>query len=302
MHTVYVIGSVNMDLVIGAARFPKLGETIRGGNFMTNPGGKGANQAVAAARAGANVRFCGKVGDDHFGSLLLGGLRGYGVDVGAAEVCPSVSSGIASITVIGGDNCIILDGGANALVDEAYVDACLQSAQNGDVLLLQQEIPLPSVRHALRRGREKGMITILNPAPAEGCDLVSLAFADYVLPNETEAAAIAGCADAEQAAAKLAAYGCTPIVTLGGAGCLLYEGGKAERIPCPKVRAVDTTAAGDTLCGSLAARLSMGDALRPALRYALAAASLAVTRRGAQQSVPTAQEVAAFLRERGETL
>ena len=294
MHNVYVLGSINMDLVINASRRPKAGETVRGENFFTNSGGKGANQAVASARAGANTYFCGYVGNDFFGDNLKKDLEKYGVRTDYTRQAES-GSGVAVITVAEGNNTIVLHAGANALVDIPFAKRCLENAAEGDVLLLQQEIPIPTVSFALAEAKRRGMRTLLNPAPAQGSDLSSFAYADLIIPNETEAMEITGEHSCEAAAEKLAETGGTGVVTMGGEGVLLCARGGIQKIPCPKVRAVDTTAAGDTLCGSLAARLCRGEKLQEALRYAVFAASLAVTRRGAQQSVPAEEEVLRFL-------
>lgn len=294
MNRVFVIGSANMDLVIGAPRLPEMGETIHGDNFFTNPGGKGANQAVAAARAGAKTYFCGLVGEDLYGDTLADELKNSGVDISLLGRVRGCSSGVAVITVVQGDNCIVLDGGANMRVAEKNIDDYLKEAHGGDVLLIQQEIPSKTVVYALKKGKGKGMLTLLNPAPAQNFDKEALRFADIVLPNETEAAELSGGAEYSEAAEILAENGCTVIVTLGAQGCYIFADGRGAGIACPKVKAADTTAAGDTFCGYLAARLAEGRSLEKAVGDALAAASLAVTRRGAQKSIPFADEVEQF--------
>ena len=204
-------------------------------------------------------------------------------------------SGVAVITVVDGDNCIVLGAGANANMDISKAEQCLREAEAGDILLAQLEIDSDAVLFALRRAKEKGMTTILNPAPAKGFRAEFLPYVDYLVPNETETMELSGRENFEEAVDALCGKVKTIIVTLGGQGCLYCKGGERIRIPCPKVRAVDTTAAGDTFCGALAARLSAGEDERAAVSYALAAASLAVTKQGAQRSIPFEREVREFL-------
>lgn len=298
MQKVYVIGSINMDLVINSDRFPEQGETVGGNGFFTNPGGKGANQAVASAKAGAKTYFCGCIGDDSFGETLLQGLKSYGVDCEFVQERKNCTSGIAVITVVCSDNRIILNSGANGTVDVAFVNKSLYNAEAGDILLVQQEIDMLSVLAALKIAKNKGMVTILNPAPAKNkADEELLKLCDYIVPNETEAQIMTGQKDFGIAVQKLGKYGSKVIITLGSQGCLYYDGKSAYRMECTQVNAVDTTAAGDTLCGSLAACLSLGETPENALKYALYAASLAVTKKGAQQSVPDKQDVLNFIEQ-----
>ena len=295
MKRVYIIGSINMDMVIAASRLPQMGETIHGGEIFTNPGGKGANQAVAAQKLGGNVRFCARVGEDEFGEALIKRLQSYGVSTENVRPVPGVSSGVAAITVVGGDNCIVLGAGANAQIDEGAAEEFLQSAEAGDLLLTQLEIGAPAVLAALRCAKQKGMITVLNPAPAQGFREEYLQYVDILIPNETEAQTLGGGSDPEAGIAALCSRVPTVIVTLGGSGCMLCTGKERTVIPCPKVKVVDTTAAGDTFCGALCARLSRGESLKQAIPFALHAASLTVSRNGAQQSIPCEQEVLKFM-------
>lgn len=297
MKKVFIVGSINMDLVIASDRLPLMGETIHGRDFFTNPGGKGANQAVAVQKSGGDARFCACVGNDDFGDILIGGLKACGVDT-RFVTRENAPSGVAVITVVDGDNCIVLGAGANAHMDISKAERCLCEADAGDILLVQLEIDSDAVLFALRRAKEKGMTTILNPAPAKGFRAEFLPYVDYLVPNETETAELSGRENFEEAVDALCGKVKTLIVTLGGQGCLYCKGGERIRIPCPKVRAVDTTAAGDTFCGALAARLSAGEDERAAVSYALAAASLAVTKQGAQQSIPFERKVREFLEKR----
>lgn len=294
---IYVLGSINMDMVARVPHMPVGGETLTADKYYVNPGGKGANQAVAVQKSGGDARFCACVGNDDFGDILIGGLKACGVDTRfvTREDAPS---GVAVITVVDGDNCIVLGAGANAHMDISKAEQCLREAEVGDILLVQLEIDSDAVLFALRRAKEKGMTTILNPAPAKGFRAEFLPYVDYLVPNETETAELSGRENFEEAVDALCGKVKTLIVTLGGQGCLYCKGGERIRVPCPKVRVVDTTAAGDTFCGALAARLSAREDERAAVSYALAAASLAVTKQGAQQSIPFEREVREFLEKR----
>ncbi|MCM2459962.1 ribokinase [Pseudomonas sp. CG7] len=298
---VVVIGSLNMDLVTRAPRLPRGGETLIGQSFATIPGGKGANQAVAAARLGAQVSMVGCVGSDAYGEQLRGALLVEGIDCQAVRVVED-SSGVALIVVDdNSQNAIVIVAGANgALTAEVLdsVDAVLQSA---DVIICQLEVPDATVGHALKRGRELGKIVILNPAPASRALPADwYACVDYLIPNESEAAVLSGLAvesleTAEAAAAHLIAAGAGKvIVTLGAQGLMFANGASFEHFPAPRVKAVDTTAAGDTFVGGFAAALAGGKNEVEAIRFGQAAAALSVTRSGAQPSIPTLLDVQAF--------
>ncbi len=293
MKKIFIVGSINTDLTIRAPYLPKRGETLTGDGFLIAQGGKGANQAVAAARLGGEVVFCACVGSDVFGATAVKSLQREKIDVSAIRTAEGVSSGAAVIVVIDGDNRIVLDKGANACLREEDVERALEGAKEGDILLAQLENPVNVIGYALKRGKEKGMYVVLNPAPATREIEPYLKYCDLLTPNETEAEILGG-------REALAAKGMELIVTLGSDGFEYYRGGKAERHPCLPVKAVDTTAAGDTLCGGLCARLAMGEELVAAAEYGSAAASLACTRRGAQPSIPTAEEVKAFLAANGK--
>ena len=293
--SIYVVGSINMDLVICADVVPEKGQTLKGYGFMTNPGGKGANQAVAAAKSGAPAFMVGKVGKE-FGTELIDTLAGYGVDT--RYVCreEGVSSGIAVIVVSQGDNRILLDSGANGLVDETAVDKGLADAKAGDVLIVQLEIPVKTVEFALKLAKEKGMTTILNPAPACEIDEETFKYVDYFTPNQTETAFYTGImptdfAEAKAAAGKLKDTGVkTVIMTMGGEGAAVFAD-ESYLGSAVKVKAIDSTAAGDTFVGAFAACLARGESVREAVGYANKAAAISVTRKGAQQSVPSREEV-----------
>jgi ribokinase len=297
MKRIAVIGSINMDMVVHTPRIPALGETILGSGFQTVPGGKGANQAVAAARLGGNVAMLGCVGDDFFGSALTGNLQMNGVDIRRIAVIENCASGVAVITVMGGDNCIIVDPGANSRVSTEMMDAAEDWIAQSAMVVLQLEIPLPAVERAMRIAKKHGVKILLNPAPAVKLSGEILQMADFLTPNETECGILAGMevhtpGDAVAAAARLRDMGAnTVVVTLGENGVVALGEGSAIRMGARKVKAVDTTAAGDTFTAALALGLVRGKALEEAIGYANAAASITVTRHGAQLSLPTEEEV-----------
>jgi ribokinase len=286
---VIVVGSVNIDLVVTAGRLPGPGETVIGGRFGQHHGGKGGNQAVAAARLGAPTWFVGAVGDDDFGRAARAALESERIDISELRGLPDVATGVALILVDArGENSISVAGGANEALTEAEVDESLRrlAPTNGDVVLVGHEIPTASAAAALRAGRAGGATTILNPAPATGLDAETVALADLVTPNEGELSI-------------LRAAGIEParmLVSRGAAGAELREGDTELQIPAPAVEAVDTVGAGDTLNGALAASLALGLPLEEAARRAVAAASLAVTKAGAREGMPTADELEAALR------
>lgn len=281
---IYITGSLNMDLCIESPYMPKAGETITGGNFMTNGGGKGANQAVAAGKLGGKVAMCGVVGNDGFGETLLNNLKEAGADTSHVRKC-ECSTGIAVIVLAEGDNRIILDKGANARLNKEDIDEFLKNAGKGDIYLTQLENPIEVIGYGLKKAKEKGMTTILNPAPANKDITPYLPFVDIITPNESETELFGG-------REKLSESGIEKIViTLGGKGYEIYGRDGGKTYPCIKVKAVDTTAAGDTFCGGLAVGLSEGKTLEEACAFGSKAASIACTKKGAQQSVPTKDEV-----------
>ncbi|WP_051344145.1 ribokinase [Alicyclobacillus herbarius] len=302
MRTLAVIGSINMDVVNKVERHPKPGETIHGLGTTYSPGGKGANQAVAAARAGAVVRMVGAVGTDAFGPELIQSLQGFGVDTQWVSTKPG-SSGLAFITVArSGENNIILSSGANGQLTKEDVDAAAAMLDSVDAVLLQNEIPWSVTEAALRKAHQLGKQVFLNPAPARQVEPEMLQMVDVLVVNESEAEAITGVkvdsADAADAALQsLLAGGCgCAVLTLGGAGLVCRNGrGQSIRLPAYPVEVVDTTAAGDTFIGALASAWDTDGDLLPALRFASAAAALTVTRAGAQGSIPERQEIEAFL-------
>lgn len=290
-----------MDLVTRAPRLPAGGETLIGHSFATVSGGKGANQAVAAARLGAQVAMVGCVGSDDYGVQLRDALLAEQIDCQAVSVGEG-SSGVALIVVDdNSQNAIVIVAGANAAMTPAVIDRFDAVLQDADVVICQLEIPDATVGHALKRARALGKTVILNPAPASR-PLPADWFAaiDYLIPNESEAAALSGLPvdslqTAEKAASHLLAMGASKvIVTLGAEGSLFANGKGFEHFPAPKVKAVDTTAAGDTFVGGFAAALAAGSSEAEAIRYGQIAAALSVTRAGAQPSIPRLSDVQGF--------
>lgn len=298
---VVVVGSSNTDLVVRAPSLPSPGETVVGGDFLRAAGGKGANQAVAAARLGARVGFVGRLGDDDFGRAARAGLAAEGLDVRDLGTDPERPSGVALIVVDDrAENQIAVAPGANAALTAAHVDAAEDAIRQADVLLLQLEVPLPAVARAAALARRHGVPVVLNPAPAAPLDDKLLAHVDVLTPNQHEARQLAGlpadASDPEQAAARLRARGLPAVViTLGVEGCLIVDASGARRIDGMAVEAVDTTGAGDAFNGALATALAEGRTLDDAARWATAAAALAVTRIGAQPALATRVEVETLL-------
>jgi ribokinase len=303
MGRVFVAGSINMDVVATADRHPKVGETVAGKQVLYFPGGKGANQAVAASRLGAATVLIGRLGHDAFGAELQTFLSDQGIDLGYLQETAEVHTGTAIITVAEADNTIIVIAGANALVSPDDVSAA--PLVKGDVAVSQFEIPLPTIAAFFRRARATGATTLLNPAPAQkfGRDLLELV--DILVLNETELGLLADVelSDSDDAARMIDAArrlqtdgNQTICVTLGKRGVLALAGDEELIVPGRVVQAVDTTGAGDCFVGALAAQLADGAPLREALAFANAAASISVQRMGAGPSMPTAEEVAAVVR------
>ena len=305
MGRVFIAGSINMDVVATATRHPKIGETVAGNAVHYFPGGKGANQVVAAAKLGASAALIGRLGADAFGEQLRAFLAAQGVDLALVKDTAGADSGTAIITIANADNTIVVVPGANALVSAD--DVAAPALTRDDVAVSQFEIPLPTVAAFFERARAAGATTILNPAPAIACSPALLDLADILILNETELGFFAHTelhdSDAPdrfvEAARRLRTDANGIIcVTLGKRGVLALVDGEALMIGGRAVKAVDTTGAGDCFVGALAAQLAGGAAIRNALHYANAAASICVQRMGAAPSMPTAAEVDEILAKR----
>jgi ribokinase len=295
MSAIVVLGSANMDLVVRQPRLPNLGETMFGSSFDTVPGGKGLNQAVAAARAGGDVAFLGAVGRDGFGKALRDCLHDDGIDThGLAEV--DAATGTAHISVLdGGENAIVVVSGANASVTELDDDA-RKRIEGAKYLVAQFERPVELITEAFVYAHGLGVQTVLTPAPVMPVDPNLLALADILIPNAAEACELAGVADETEAALQLSGPGGLVVMTRGSRGALVARDGAVLHEVAPRrVTPVDTTAAGDTFAGVLIAWLAEGAALERALQAATVAASIAVTRPGASTSMPARAEIDALL-------
>ena len=299
MGRVFVAGSINMDVVATADRHPQVGETVAGTAVRYFPGGKGANQAVSAARLGASTTLIGRVGTDIFGRELRTFLAAEGLDLGCVKDTTEADTGTALITVANAENTIVVVPGANACV--SVDDVAAPVLARGDVAVSQFEIPLPTIAAFLRRARTAGATTILNPAPAIKVDRAFLADVDILILNETELGFLTGTElrDTDDHSRFVETIRLLPTrpetitcVTLGRRGVLAMINGEVAVVAGRAVKAVDTTGAGDCLVGAVAARLAGGYAIRDALAYANAAASICVQRMGAAPSMPTAAEVA----------
>jgi len=295
MGKVLVVGSSNTDMVVSADKMPLPGETILGNNFSVIQGGKGANQAVAAARAGAQVTFIAKVGDDDFGKQAIAGYKSYGIDISRVLHDKQASTGVAVIVVdeSTGENSIVVVGGANSQLTSEDINESEELFQEADVLLVQLETKIETVETALKIAKKHGVKTILNPAPAIPIKQELLNLVDILIPNETEAEIISGHKVSDNAGRKkafdllLTHVNESVILTLGSKGVVYRtKSGEQKLIKAQQVKAVDTTAAGDVFCGYLASYLSSGSSLGDATAQANKAAAISVTRKGAQPSIP----------------
>lgn len=295
---ILVVGSLNMDLVVNVPQLPKTGETILGGRFATFPGGKGANQAVAAARMGAAVTMIGRVGNDDYGQTLRQLAARDGIDTHYIETDPQEATGIALITVDAeGRNTIVVASGANLEITPQHVRAAEHAFSSADVLVTQLESPLEVVSEAASLAVKKGLRVVLNPAPARSLGAELLSGVEFFIPNEGEATQIAGTDTLEDAIQKLLDLGVKHlIVTRGEQGALLVTPEGRREFPAYTVRAVDTVAAGDAFVGAFSTGIAEGMSVEDAIRLGSAAAAIAVTRHGAQPSLPTRQDVDDFLK------
>lgn len=284
-----VVGSINMDMTVTAERIPKKGETVSGGSVSFIPGGKGANQAVAMAKLGAQVEMFGCVGNDSNGEQLLKNLQSAGVITDHIRVLEGVPTGLAMITVGEKDNTIVVVPGANGKTDRDYVDSIKETLKEYDMVALQHEIPLETVHYVVNFCHEQGIKVVLNPAPAAEVPMEIIEKADYITPNEHEAILIFGKQDIEEILKK---YPEKIVVTQGSRGvstCL--KNGEILTVPARKAKVADTTGAGDTLNGAFCVRIANGADMESALLYANTAASLSTEKFGAQSGMPSAEEV-----------
>jgi ribokinase len=304
---IVVVGSLNMDLVVKLAKIPKPGETLLGGVFNTYPGGKGANQAVAASRLGGHVSMIGCVGDDSFGRELVENLSKEEVNTTHVLIHPNVSTGVALIQVDDqAQNSIAVASGANFRLSSEYVEKSLQAIDLIDVVVMPLETPIETIYAAARIANQRGAKVILNPAPAQALQPNLLKMVDYLIPNEHEISTLTDIPiktanDTHKAAKILLSKGVKNlIVTLGSKGSMIFDDKSSDNVNIPafKVQAVDTTAAGDCFIGAFAVGLSIEKSVNDAAAFANAAASISVTRVGAQPSLPTRDEVIQFMKER----
>ncbi len=303
--TILVLGSINLDLVARVPRLPIAGETLMGSSFLTTPGGKGANQAVAAARLGVPTQMVGRVGADEFGRSLLTGLQTAGVDTQAVQIDATTHSGVALITVnAGGENQIVVIPGANGQMDETDVARLLPLLPQAQVLLLQLEIPLSAVKLAAQAAQATGVLVILDPAPAPTESLEEIyPFIHILTPNQVEASQLVGFAVNDRASAERAAIAlhqagvATVIVKLGAAGVVCATANALWHVPAFPVPVVDTVAAGDAFAGGLAVALAEGRSLNQAITWGSAAGALAVTQAGAQAAMPDRATLERFLQQ-----
>ena len=290
MNTIYVLGSLNMDLVIETDKIPVRGETVTGKNFSTCPGGKGLNQAIAATKLGANVKMLGAIGYDTFGEKMFNALKENGVDVSHIKSIKGVSSGIAMIVLYKKDNRIILDLGANLKLTKSDVDEFLHHAQKGDIFLSQLENDLDLIGYALEVAKRKKMRTVINPAPCKIGLKKYAQFIDVLTPNSGELQTLLKYGKYQQKPDKLG----IPVIieTKGKDGYCCYKNKEVISEKAKKVKVVDTTGAGDTFTGALCYQLSLGKEInKTSLNFASLAASISVTRKGSSVSSPTLQEI-----------
>lgn len=293
-----IVGSCNTDMVVNVDHLPAPGETILGGKFLMNPGGKGANQAVAAARLGGDVYFIAKVGNDLFGKRSIEQYQAESIHTDYIQTDPELPSGVALITVDKkGENVISVASGANGALMPEDIEQARGIIEDSELLLMQLEVPIETVEYAARIADEKGKKVILNPAPAQALSDELLSHVYMIVPNETEAELLTGikvidAETAQQAADILSEKGVEVVlITLGSKGAFVKEKDRSYVIPSQKVQAVDTTAAGDTFCGALCVGMSEGMSLEQSVRFANQCAAISVTRMGAQSSVPYRKEI-----------
>lgn len=287
-----VLGSINMDLVTKTDTIPKVGETVKGTSFFMNPGGKGANQAVAAAKLGADISLIGCIGDDEFGNILLSHLAAEGISTDYIKRVSNVSTGIASITLSASDNSIIVVSGANDYITPKLVEEYESIIAESDILLLQLEVPLLAVEKAVELAKKHDVLVILNPAPIQPLSENLLKSVDFLIPNEHEQKELFKYINSSIIEKKC-------IITRGSKGVSFYQNDKEVHIPSLKVDVLDTTGAGDSFNGAFAVALSEGKDTEEACHFANIVGALTVTNLGAQTGMPTRKVIQTFCIERG---
>ncbi|WP_028551581.1 ribokinase [Paenibacillus sp. UNC451MF] len=290
MAKIIVVGSSSIDLVVTSSKRPGAGETVLGESFKTVPGGKGANQAVAAARLGADVTMIGRVGDDHFGEEILNNFKLNRVNIDYVEPVTHMESGTAHIILAEGDNSIVVIKAANNEVTPNYIDRSMDAFRGADMAMIQQEIPVETVNHVSKVCKKLGIPLLLNPAPARPLDKEVIGNAAYITPNEHEAKILFADLTVSEA---LRQYPNKLFITEGSRGVRYFDGEKEVLVPSYKVETVDTTGAGDTFNAAFAVALAEGKPIFDSVRFANRAASLSVTKFGAQGGMPNRQEVEA---------
>ncbi|WP_297598808.1 ribokinase [uncultured Cetobacterium sp.] len=300
MKKIVVVGSINMDLVTICERAPRGGETLLGKKFMQIPGGKGANQAVAIGKMHSDVTMLGKVGKEGMGDILLNSMKNDGVNISNIEYSEE-STGIAKIIVEeNGQNRILVVPGANYSVDNNYIDRHMDAIKNSDIVVAQLEIPIETVKYVFKKAKELGKITILNPAPAVKLDDEIIANSDYIIPNETELELLSGIPTTDEEGVEKAAQFLLNkgvkglIVTLGNKGSMFIDKNSHRKFNAYKVKAVDTTAAGDSFIGGFVNGIATGLTFEESIDRGTKVAAISVTRMGAQTSIPTLEEVLNF--------
>lgn len=303
MSAILVIGSLNMDMTFYVNQFPQVGQTINSQGFFMAPGGKGSNQALAAARLGAQVYMAGCVGADVYADALIDDLEESKVDTTLVQRMAGTNTGLACITVCEGSNMITVDAGANARMTPDRIDQIKEIFEKVDIVILQFEIPMPTVERAAELARQSGCTVIVNPAPYMPMSQKLLQHIDYLIPNETEAQALLGWQEvtprnAFEALKAMLDMGIPhPMITLGDQGVAYLDGDEYRVQKCIHVKAVDTTAAGDTFIGALACGMLSGKTMPQAVEFAQRASAICVTRKGAHSSIPTLSEVLAAYAE-----
>lgn len=294
MRKVVIVGSINTDMVFTSSKRPKAGETVLGDSFTVKPGGKGANQAVAASKLGAECFMIGCVGDDSNGKFCIGNFIKYGVNTDCIETVSDIPTGVANIIVAEGDNSIIVISGSNSKITNEMINKHKQVILSADIVLMQLEIPMDVVEYTAELCKKNNVKVILNPAPAKALSKSLIENSTYITPNQHEIKTVLGEQSGDDLDQVLKQYPNKIIVTLGSEGVKYFDGSEIKIIPSFKINVVDTTGAGDTFCGSLAAALINNFELQEAIKFANKAAAISTTKFGAQSGMPDLAEIKNF--------